>query len=60
MSTPIVCSDLSFSWPDGRTVFDGLDLVISSGRTGLIGANGSGNTTLRIRHTYRVIPFHAG
>jgi ATPase subunit of ABC transporter with duplicated ATPase domains len=46
MSTPIVCSDLSFTWPDGRTVFDGLDLVISSGRTGLIGANGSGKSTL--------------
>ncbi|MGH3982782.1 MAG: ABC-F family ATP-binding cassette domain-containing protein [Pseudonocardiaceae bacterium] len=46
MSTPIVCSDLSFTWPDGRTVFDGLDLVISTGRTGLIGANGSGKSTL--------------
>jgi ATPase subunit of ABC transporter with duplicated ATPase domains len=46
MSTSIVCSDLSFTWPDGRTVFDGLDLVISSGRTGLIGANGSGKSTL--------------
>ena len=46
MSTPIVCSDLSFTWPDGRTVFDGVDLVISTGRTGLIGANGSGKSTL--------------
>ena len=46
MSTSIVCSDLSFTWPAGRTVFDGLDLVISTGRTGLIGANGSGKSTL--------------
>jgi ATPase subunit of ABC transporter with duplicated ATPase domains len=46
MSTPIVCSDLSFTWPDGQAVFDGLDLVISGGRTGLIGANGSGKSTL--------------
>jgi ATPase subunit of ABC transporter with duplicated ATPase domains len=46
MSTPIVCSDLTFTWPDGRTVFECLDLVISTGRTGLIGANGSGKSTL--------------
>ena len=46
MSTSIVCSDLSFTWPAGRTVFDGLNLVISTGRTGLIGANGSGKSTL--------------
>ena len=30
MSTPIVCSDRSFIWPDGRTVFDGLNLSIST------------------------------
>jgi ATPase subunit of ABC transporter with duplicated ATPase domains len=46
MSAPIVLSDLSFAWPDGRMVFDGLDLVIGAGRTGLVGANGSGKSTL--------------
>jgi ATPase subunit of ABC transporter with duplicated ATPase domains len=46
MSAPIVVSDLSFAWPDGRAVFDGLDLVIGTGRTGLVGANGSGKSTL--------------
>ena len=46
MSAPIVVSHLSFAWPDGRVVFDGLDLVIGAGRTGLVGANGSGKSTL--------------
>jgi ATPase subunit of ABC transporter with duplicated ATPase domains len=39
-------SDLAFSWPDGSPVVDGLDLVVPSGRSGLVGANGSGKTTL--------------
>jgi ATPase subunit of ABC transporter with duplicated ATPase domains len=42
----IVCTDLSFTLPDGATVLDGLDLAIGPGRTGLIGANGSGKSTL--------------
>ncbi len=46
MSFPIVCSDLSFSWPDGTPVLDGLDLAFGTGRTGLIGVNGSGKSTL--------------
>ena len=46
MATPIVLSDLSFAWPDGRAVFDGLDLVIGAGRTGLVGASGAGKSTL--------------
>jgi ATPase subunit of ABC transporter with duplicated ATPase domains len=46
MSAPIVLSDLAFAWPDGRAVFDGLDLVIGTGGTGLVGANGSGKSTL--------------
>jgi ATPase subunit of ABC transporter with duplicated ATPase domains len=46
MPTPVVLSDLSFAWPDGRAVFDGLDLVIGAGRTGPVGASGAGKSTL--------------
>jgi ATPase subunit of ABC transporter with duplicated ATPase domains len=42
----IVCSDLSFAWPDGVVVLSGLDIAFGAGRTGLIGANGSGKSTL--------------
>jgi ATPase subunit of ABC transporter with duplicated ATPase domains len=46
MSAAIVCSDLSFSWPDGASVLDGLTVSFGPGRTGLIGVNGSGKSTL--------------
>ncbi|MER6817381.1 ABC-F family ATP-binding cassette domain-containing protein [Spirillospora sp. NPDC000708] len=46
MSFAIVCSDLSFAWPDGTAVLDGLDAAFGAGRTGLIGVNGSGKSTL--------------
>ncbi|GAA4101658.1 ABC-F family ATP-binding cassette domain-containing protein [Actinomadura miaoliensis] len=46
MSFSIVCSDLSFAWPDGTVVLDGLDAAFGAGRTGLIGVNGSGKSTL--------------
>jgi ATPase subunit of ABC transporter with duplicated ATPase domains len=46
MSTAITCSDLSFSWPDGAPVLDGLTVSFGPGRTGLIGVNGSGKSTL--------------
>jgi ATPase subunit of ABC transporter with duplicated ATPase domains len=46
MPSSIVCTELSFTLPDGATVLDGLDLAIGPGRTGLIGANGSGKSTL--------------
>ncbi len=39
-------SDLSFSWPNGRGVLDGLSAAFSPGRTGLIGVNGAGKSTL--------------
>ncbi|MGI5130940.1 ABC-F family ATP-binding cassette domain-containing protein [Pseudonocardia sp. CA-107938] len=44
--TTVVCSDLSFTWPDGTPVLDALDLAVEGGRTGLVGANGSGKSTL--------------
>jgi ATPase subunit of ABC transporter with duplicated ATPase domains len=46
MTAAIVCSDLSFSWPDGASVLSGLTVSFSPGRTGLIGVNGSGKSTL--------------
>ena len=44
--TAIVCSDLSFAWPDGTPVLSGLTMSFGPGRTGLIGVNGSGKSTL--------------
>jgi ATPase subunit of ABC transporter with duplicated ATPase domains len=46
MTAAIVCSDLSFSWPDGASVLCGLGATFGPGHTGLIGVNGSGKSTL--------------
>ncbi|WP_031481000.1 ABC-F family ATP-binding cassette domain-containing protein [Streptomyces bicolor] len=46
MPTSISCTSLSFSWPDGTAVFEGLDVAFGPGRTGLVGVNGSGKSTL--------------
>ena len=42
----ISCTDLTFTWPDGTPVLDGLDLALGPGLTGLLGANGTGKSTL--------------
>ncbi|MEV6302462.1 ABC-F family ATP-binding cassette domain-containing protein [Actinoplanes sp. NPDC051861] len=42
----VVCTDLSFSWPDDTPVFDGLSVAFPGGRTGLVAANGAGKSTL--------------
>jgi ATPase subunit of ABC transporter with duplicated ATPase domains len=46
MPAAIVCTDLSFSWPDGAPVLSGLTASFGPGRTGLTGVNGSGKSTL--------------
>ncbi|MDP4504395.1 ABC-F family ATP-binding cassette domain-containing protein [Nonomuraea turcica] len=46
MSFSIVVDHVSFGWPDGTNVLDGLDAAFPAGRTGLIGVNGSGKSTL--------------
>jgi len=46
LSASLVCTGLGFSWPDGRSRLQGLDLSFGPGRTGLIGLNGSGKSTL--------------
>ncbi|MFI7312674.1 ABC-F family ATP-binding cassette domain-containing protein [Streptomyces hygroscopicus] len=42
----VICSNLSFSWPDDTPVFDDLSFTVGSGRTGLVAPNGSGKSTL--------------
>ncbi|MFF8641480.1 ABC-F family ATP-binding cassette domain-containing protein [Streptomyces sp. NPDC015345] len=44
--TSVTCTSLTFAWPDGTGVFDGLQVAFGPGRTGLIGINGSGKSTL--------------
>ena len=46
MSAVITLSSVGFSWPDGSPVLDGLDLLVGSGGSGLVGVNGSGKSTL--------------
>jgi ATPase subunit of ABC transporter with duplicated ATPase domains len=42
----IVCSNLSFSWPDDTAVFTDLSFSVPGGRTGLVAPNGAGKSTL--------------
>ncbi|MFG1883070.1 ribosomal protection-like ABC-F family protein [Micromonospora sp. NPDC049102] len=42
----VVCSNLSFSWPDDTPVFSELSFTVSGGRTGLVAPNGAGKSTL--------------
>lgn len=46
MPASISLSDLTWSTPEGRTLFSNLDLNFDAGRTGLVGRNGVGKTTL--------------
>lgn len=42
----IICSNLSFSWPDDTPVFEDLSFTVGGGRTGLVAPNGAGKSTL--------------
>ncbi|MFE7357927.1 ribosomal protection-like ABC-F family protein [Streptomyces sp. NPDC057543] len=42
----IVCSNLSFTWPDDAPVFTDLSFTVATGCTGLVAPNGSGKSTL--------------
>ncbi|MER6916637.1 ribosomal protection-like ABC-F family protein [Streptomyces sp. NPDC000594] len=44
--TAVVCSNLSFAWPDETPVLQDLSFTIGPGRTGLVAPNGSGKSTL--------------
>ncbi|TDC37551.1 ABC-F family ATP-binding cassette domain-containing protein [Micromonospora sp. 15K316] len=45
-SASIICSNLSFSWPDDTPVFEELSFTVGEGRTGLVAPNGAGKSTL--------------
>ncbi|MDN5682750.1 ABC-F family ATP-binding cassette domain-containing protein [Corynebacterium glyciniphilum] len=42
----VVLTDVSFSWPDGTAALDRISAAFGTGRTGLVGANGTGKSTL--------------
>jgi ATPase subunit of ABC transporter with duplicated ATPase domains len=42
----IICSHLSFAWPDATRVFQDLSFAVGAGRTGLVAPNGAGKSTL--------------
>ncbi|MFE7236179.1 ribosomal protection-like ABC-F family protein [Streptomyces sp. NPDC001231] len=42
----VVCSNLSFTWPDDTLVLQDLSFTVGSGRTGLVAPNGAGKSTL--------------
>ncbi|MEV0440471.1 ABC-F family ATP-binding cassette domain-containing protein [Streptomyces spectabilis] len=42
----VVCSNVSFAWPDDTPVFHDLSFTVTTGRTGLVAPNGSGKSTL--------------
>ena len=46
MAASITLYDLGFALPDGHTLFAGLGLTFGPARTGLVGRNGVGKTTL--------------
>lgn len=46
MPASIILSDLSLSTPDGRSLLSDIDLTFAAERTGLVGHNGVGKTTL--------------
>ena len=45
-SAVISISGLSFAWPDDTPLFTELSMHVGAGRTGLVGANGTGKSTL--------------
>lgn len=42
----LVCRSLTLTWPSGETVFRDLDATFPDGRTGLVGRNGAGKSSL--------------
>lgn len=52
----VVLDDLTFTWPDGSPALSGLTATLGRGRTGLIGANGVGKSTLLALIAGRLTP----
>ncbi|MET7769053.1 ATP-binding cassette domain-containing protein [Nocardia sp. NPDC005366] len=44
--TTLSISDLTFSWPDGTPVLEGVGAAFGAGHIGLVGGNGAGKSTL--------------
>lgn len=42
----IIVTDVSLRWADDTVLFDHLDLAVPPGRTGLVGSNGSGKSSI--------------
>ncbi|MFI6585479.1 ribosomal protection-like ABC-F family protein [Embleya sp. NPDC050493] len=42
----VICTRMSFSWPDDTPVFRDLSFTVGPGRTGLVAPNGAGKSTL--------------
>lgn len=55
-TAPVLCTGLSFAWPDGTHVLDDLSWAAGEGSTGLIGRNGSGKSTLLRLIAGRLLP----
>lgn len=53
---PISLSHVDFSWPDGTNVFTDLTSNFSTGRTGIVGPNGTGKTALLRLVTGQITP----
>ncbi|UFW50787.1 MULTISPECIES: ABC-F family ATP-binding cassette domain-containing protein [Bradyrhizobium] len=56
MPASIILSNLSLSTPDGRSLLSNIDLTFAAERTGLVGRNGVGKTTLLASITEEHVP----
>lgn len=46
MPTPVILTSVAYATPDGTRLFSDLDLTFGPKRTGLVGRNGTGKTTI--------------
>ncbi|WP_435298887.1 ATP-binding cassette domain-containing protein [Timonella sp. A28] len=45
-SSAVTLTNLTFEWPDGQTAIDNISGTFDTGKTGLVGRNGTGKSTL--------------